>query len=56
MHVSSKPFNSCNEPQLTHKVFCDSLTIGISEQHMQKGGMADALLSKDKIYDCSDLS
>ena len=49
MHVSSKPLNTCNEPQLAHKASCDSLTTGVTEQHMQKWGMADAMLSKDKI-------
>lgn len=56
MHVRFKPFNTCNEPQITHKDFCDSLTTGVTEQHMQKGGMADAMLSKDKKNEYNDLS
>lgn len=48
MYVSSKPFNPCNELQLTHKVFSDSLT-RVTEQHMQKGDMTNAMLNKNKI-------
>lgn len=43
----SKLFNTCSEPQLTNKVFCDSLTAGETKQHMQKWGMAVTMLSKD---------
>jgi len=43
MHVSSKPFDTCNEPQLTHKVFRGSLTTRVTEQHMQKLRMEDAM-------------
>lgn len=49
MHVSSKPFNTCSEPQLTHKVLCNGLTTVLTEQHMQKKVMEDAVLSKAKI-------
>lgn len=50
MHVSSKPFNTCSEPQLTHKVLCNGLTTVLTEQHMQKKAMEDAVLSKAKIW------